>query len=75
MHPLAMGFWPEQFIPVKKVFGVVLDKIDSFHELVMVDELNRIGSVGILRGIFTGPCKLYLFNFLNIKKALGYPPF
>ena len=39
---LAMGTpWPSDFYPEKIVCGVKLEKPDSFHELIFVDEFMR----------------------------------
>jgi len=33
--------WPTEFYPEKIVCGVKLEKPDSFHEIIMTDELMR----------------------------------
>lgn len=33
--------WPEKYYPEKVICGYKLDKIDSFHEFVVYDEINR----------------------------------
>ena len=32
-----------------------MKKIDLFHGLLMVDEIGRIGSGGVIWGLFSGP--------------------
>ena len=42
---LSMGTpWPSEFYPEKIVCGVKLEKPDSFHELIFVDEFMRYGN-------------------------------
>lgn len=39
--------WPTKWYPSKTVCGVKLENLDTFHELVFYDEINRFGSAGI----------------------------
>ena len=43
--------WPEKHYPNKEICGYKLDKVDSFHEFVVYDEINRVGAGGIQWGI------------------------
>jgi alkylation response protein AidB-like acyl-CoA dehydrogenase len=48
--------WPKEYYPETVVCGYKLDKIDSFHEFILIDELNRTGAGGIHWGIIEGTC-------------------
>ncbi len=46
--------WPKEYVPKIKLFGVALDNPDSFHEAILSDEFNRIGTGGIKSALTTG---------------------
>lgn len=46
--------WDEELIGRPDVLGVPVNKIDAFHELIVVDELSRCGSGGVLWALVTG---------------------
>lgn len=45
--------WPDKWAN-KFVLGVELKNPDSFHEFIMRDEMARIGSIGVFRGLMGG---------------------
>ena len=47
---------PTKWYPSKTVCGVELEKPDSFHELILYDELNRTGVAGLHWALVTGTC-------------------
>jgi len=49
--PVCVGAWPTSYVgePPEE-----LRKMDYFHELVLIDELSRCGSGGVLWGLFGG---------------------
>jgi len=52
----TLGVLPKEFMPANsKIFGVVeASEYNLFHELVIIDELARCGSGGVLWGILGG---------------------
>jgi len=50
--------WPKEYVPqeeLKERFGVIIpEDYDCFHELIVIDELSRCGSGGVLWGIAGG---------------------
>ncbi len=48
--------WPKEYYPDTVVCGYKLDKIDSFHEFVLLDELGRPGAGGLQWGLIGGTC-------------------
>ena len=53
--------WPEEIFPKKVVLGVELKNPDSFHEQILSDEINKIGTSSIITAFGTGT-------------AVGVPP-
>ena len=52
---LSVGMpWPEEYYPNKVVCGVKLDKPDTFHEMILVDEFSRCGNTAINSSICGG---------------------
>lgn len=55
LFALCVGFpWPSDYYPHKEVCGYKLEKMDTFHEFVMFDEINRTGSGGLQWGLLAG---------------------
>jgi len=46
--------WPTQYIGTHIAGNVKPEEFDTFHELILLDELSRCGSAGVLWGIITG---------------------
>jgi len=55
--PGLSGCWPEEFLPGQKILGGVKpSEWDSFHELILYEELCRTGSGSFLWGFTSGLC-------------------
>ena len=48
--------WPTQHLPADYPIagGILPSEFDAFHELVLIDEVARCGSVGVLWGLYEG---------------------
>eukprot|EP00743_Colponemidia_sp_Colp-15_P000779 GILK01000860.1.p1 GENE.GILK01000860.1~~GILK01000860.1.p1 ORF type:complete len:565 (+),score=65.12 GILK01000860.1:52-1695(+) len=46
--------WPTEYVGSEIAGGLSPEEFDSFHELIMVDEVARTGSGGVLWGLFAG---------------------
>lgn len=54
-YPGAAGApWPTEYVGSKIAGGVKPEEFDYFHELILIDEVARCGSAGILWGLFAG---------------------
>lgn len=71
--------WPVKFAPEINILGHKFEKFDSFHEFVFLDEFNRIGACGIVRGIFSGPSiglpPIIKFANEEMKERIALPVF
>lgn len=56
--PGVIGFWPKKYVGTNIAGNVKVEEWDSFHELIMIDEVCRMGSGG-LAWLFCG--MLYMF--------------
>ena len=54
--PCAVGSpWPIQYVPTPIAGGVIThEEYDTFHEIILVDEIARCGSGGVVWGLFGG---------------------
>jgi len=48
--------WPTHLVGGAIAGGVKPEEFDAFHELILVDEVSRCGSGGVLWGLFVGLC-------------------
>lgn len=48
------GMWPKEFAGESIAGGVKPEEWNFFHEMILLDELCRIGSVGVVWGIISG---------------------
>lgn len=46
--------WPTQYVGPNIAGGVKPEEFDSFHELILIDEVARCGSGGVLWALFAG---------------------
>lgn len=49
-----MGIYPANFVDNNKICGVEIEKYDSFMEAVIIEELCKTGSGGIVWGLTGG---------------------
>jgi alkylation response protein AidB-like acyl-CoA dehydrogenase len=65
--------WPTKYIGGNICGGVKPEEFDSFHELILIDEVARCGSGGVLWGLFAGlsiglpPVMLFGSQYLQDK--------
>lgn len=52
--PGVVGFWPTEYAGRKIAGGVAPEEFDVFHELIILDELSRCGSGGVVWGLMEG---------------------
>eukprot|EP00026_Physarum_polycephalum_P002369 Phypoly_transcript_02375.p1 GENE.Phypoly_transcript_02375~~Phypoly_transcript_02375.p1 ORF type:complete len:492 (+),score=67.09 Phypoly_transcript_02375:69-1544(+) len=52
--PGVVGFWPTQYAGHHIAGGVKPEEFDVFHELIILDELSRCGSGGVVWGLMEG---------------------
>ncbi|KAI8809546.1 putative acyl-CoA dehydrogenase [Cladochytrium replicatum] len=66
--------WPSEFAPCPPPCGIKPDEWDVFHELVLTDELSRIGAHGVNEAISLGPSialpPVLLFGSPAMKKKV-----
>ena len=46
LNYLLLFSWPDKYYPKKIVCGYEIEKPDTFHEYIVYDEINRVGSGG-----------------------------
>lgn len=46
--------WPTKYVGDKIAGGVKPEEFDAFHELIIIDEISRCGSGGVVWGLFAG---------------------
>ena len=46
--------WPEEYVGGNIIGGVKPSEFDAFHELILLDELSRTGSAGLVWALITG---------------------
>lgn len=75
----ACGHVPEEYLPFGLPAGIKPSEWDAFHEMIVIDELARCGSGGLLWGLQGVCCRAcqsgmgyvlqssHLFNFLSIN--------
>jgi alkylation response protein AidB-like acyl-CoA dehydrogenase len=59
--PGVIGFWPTEYVGREIMGGVKPEEWNAFHELILLDELSRCGSGGVVWGLQEG-------------LAIGLPP-
>lgn len=52
--PGVVGFWPTEYAGSKIMGGIKPEEFDVFHELIILDELSRCGSGGVVWGLMEG---------------------
>jgi len=52
--PGVVGLWPTEYAGDKIAGGVKPEEFDHFHELILIDEVARCGSGGVLWGLLEG---------------------
>jgi len=48
--------WPVEYVGSNIVGGVSPEEFDAFYELILIDEVSRCGSGGVMWGLFVGLC-------------------
>lgn len=74
--PAVIGApWPTEYVGDRLAGGVKPEEFDQFHELILIDEVARCGSGGVLWAIFAGlsiglpPVMLFGSQYLKEKVA------
>lgn len=49
-----MGVWPERYADNKRCLGVEIEKPGLIHELIILEEATKLGSGGLIWGLFGG---------------------
>lgn len=49
----AMGKWIPKYFPTAEFAGIKIEKPDFFHEMALIEEVVKYGSVGLAWGIGT----------------------
>jgi len=69
--------WPSQYVGNQLMGGIKPEEFDAFHELILIDEVSRCGSGGVLWALFGGlsiglpPVMLFGSDYLKQKVAAG----
>jgi len=73
--PAVIGLWPTEYVGDKLAGGIRPEEFDAFHELILIDEVGRCGSGGVLWALFAGlsiglpPVMLFGSQYLKDKVA------
>lgn len=65
--------WPTEYAGTKIIGGVRPEEFDAFHELILQDELARLGAAGVTGALFGGlsiglpPVMLFASQYLKEK--------
>ncbi|KRX03942.1 Cytochrome b5-like heme/steroid binding domain [Pseudocohnilembus persalinus] len=54
IYKAVMGKYPTNFVDNNRIFGVEIEKLDSFHEMIIIEEICKPGSDGIIWGLVGG---------------------